>query len=90
MRRPVAVAGHRTTYGAPFADLDELDRGAPILLTMPYGRFTYRVRERRIVEPDAVWVTQRGTDRLVLTTCDPPFSAARRMVVFADLVRTAR
>jgi sortase A len=85
-RRPVAIAGHRTTYGAPFGDLDDLRRGDRIVLEMPYGRFTYRMREQRIVDPDAVWVTERGTDRLVLTTCHPPFSAAQRLVIFADLV----
>jgi sortase A len=85
-RRTVAVAGHRTTYGAPFADLDELRRGQPIMLTMPYGRFTYRVDQRRIVEPTAWWVTRNaGHQRLVLTTCHPPFSAAKRLVVFARL-----
>jgi sortase A len=89
-RRTVAVAGHRTTYGAPFGDLGELDRGDSIIVTMPYGRFTYRVRERRIVAPDALWVTERGTHRLVLTTCHPPFSAAKRLVVFADLVSESR
>ncbi len=90
LRRTVAIAGHRTTYGAPFADLDDLQRGARIDVEMPYGRFTYRVRERRIVAPDAVWVTERGSHRLVLTTCHPPFSAAERLVVVADLVRDGR
>ena len=84
--RTVALAGHRTTYGAPFADLDELRRGERIVVTMPYGRFTYRVDRRRIVEPSAWWVTRgAGHERLVLTTCHPPFSAAQRLVVFARL-----
>jgi len=52
---------------------------------MPYGRFTYRVESTRIVDPTAVWVTERGIDRLVLTSCHPPFSAAQRIVVFARL-----
>ena len=86
VRRPVAIAGHRTTYGAPFGELDDLQPGDRIEIEMPYGRFVYRVREQRIVDPDAVWVTERGTDRLVLTTCHPPFSAAQRLVIFADLV----
>ena len=83
--RTVAVAGHRTTYLAPFADIDELSRGQPIVLTMPYGRFTYRVEGSRIVDPGALWVTRSGHDRLVLTSCHPPFTAARRIVVFARL-----
>jgi sortase A len=89
LRRTVALAGHRTTYGAPFGDIDELERGDPIVLTMPYGRFTYRVESRRIVDPSAVWVTERGRDRLVLTSCHPPFSAAQRIVVFARLTPEA-
>jgi len=88
-RRTIAVAGHRTTYGAPFADLDELRRGERIMVTMPYGRFTYRVDQRRIVERTAWWVTRSaGHERLVLTTCHPPFSAAKRLVVFARLSRS--
>jgi sortase A len=85
MRRTVALAGHRTTYLAPFSDIDELKRGDPIVLTMPYGRFTYRVDSTRIVDPSAIWVTERGSNRLVLTSCHPPFSAAQRIVVFARL-----
>ena len=46
--RTVALAGHRTTYGAPFAAIDELERGQPIVLAMPYGRFTYEVEDTRI------------------------------------------
>jgi sortase A len=83
LHRTVALAGHRTTYLAPFAEIDELERGDPIVLTMPYGRFTYRVESSRIVDPNAIWVTERGRDRLVLTSCHPPFSAAERIVVFA-------
>ena len=83
--KTVALAGHRTTYGAPFADVDELESGDPIVVTMPYGRLTYRVERTRIVDPSACWVTQRSRDRLVLTSCHPPFSAAQRIVVFARL-----
>jgi sortase A len=89
MRRTVALAGHRTTYLAPFAEIDELERGDPIVLTMPYGRFTYRVESSRVVDPSAIWVTKRGSDRLVLTSCHPPFSAAERIVVFARLAAPA-
>ena len=85
MRRTVALVRHRTTYLAPFAEIDELERGDPIVLTMPYGRFTYRVESSRVVDPSALWVTKRGSDRLVLTSCHPPFSAAQRIVVFARL-----
>jgi len=84
----VAIAGHRTTYGAPFRHIDRLRRGDPITVTMPYGRFTYRVERRRIVDPNAIWVINRvGYNRLVLTACHPLYSAAERIVVFARLVR---
>jgi sortase A len=88
-RGTVAIAGHRTTYGAPFRRLDQLDRGDRIDVTMPYGRFVYSVERRRIVPPTATWVTQRvGYDRLVLSACHPLYSAAQRIVVFARLVDT--
>jgi len=84
----VAIAGHRTTYGAPFRHIDRLSSGDPITLTLPYGRFTYRVQHRRIVGPNDIWVIKRvGYDRLVLTACHPLYSAAKRIVVFARLVR---
>jgi sortase A len=83
----VAVAGHRTTYGAPFRRLDRLDKGDSVELRMPYGRFVYRVERTRIVAPTATWVTRRvGYDRLVLSACHPLYSAAKRIVVFARLV----
>jgi sortase A len=89
-RGTVAIAGHRTTYGAPFRRVDELDKGDPIELRMPYGRFIYRVERTRIVAPTATWVTRRvGYDRLVLTACHPLYSAAERIVVFARLERSA-
>ena len=87
-RGTVAIAGHRTTYGAPFHDVDELEKGDKIELLMPYGRFEYRVERTRIVAPTATWVTDRvAHDRLVLSACHPLYSAAQRIVVFAELVR---
>jgi len=85
----VAIAGHRTTYGAPFRHIDRLGPRDSITITMPYATFTYRVERRRIVDPNALWVIKRvGYDRLVLTACHPLYSAAQRIVVFARLVRT--
>jgi sortase A len=82
----VAIAGHRTTYGAPFRDVDELDRGDRIELRMPYGRFVYRVERTRIVEPTETSVIDRvDHDRLVLSACHPLYSAAQRIIVFARL-----
>ena len=86
IRGTVAIAGHRTTYGAPFRDLDKLERGDTIVMEMPYGRFEYIVQDERIVEPSATYVTKRvGYDRLVLTACHPKYSAAQRIVTFARL-----
>jgi sortase A len=82
-----AIAGHRTTYGAPFRRIDKLERGDEVVVEMPYGRFTYQVEETRIVAPTEVSVVERvGFDRLVLSACHPLYSAAKRIVVFARLV----
>jgi sortase A len=87
-RGTVAIAGHRTTYGAPFRDVDKLDRGDAIELRMPYGRFLYRVERTRIVEPTETSVIDRvDHDRLVLSACHPLYSAAQRIIVFARLER---
>lgn len=84
----VAIAGHRTTYLAPFREVDELRRGDRIVLTMPYGRFAYAVERTQIVKPTALWVTRdAGYDRLVLSACHPLYSAAERIIVFARLER---
>lgn len=86
MGQTVAIAGHRTTYLAPFKRIDELAPGDRIVVTMPYGRFTYVVQYHRIVLPTAVGVTRNvGYERLVLSACNPLYSAAQRIVVFARL-----
>ena len=88
VRGTVAIAGHRTTYGAPFRDLDKLEEGDEVVIEMPYGRFIYDVERSQIVEPSATWVTKRvGYDRLVLTACHPKYSAAQRIVIFARFRR---
>jgi len=82
----VAIAGHRTTYLAPFRHIDALGAGDRIVLNMPYGRFTYVVQYHKIVVPTALWVTDNvGYDRLVLSACNPLYSAAQRIIVFARL-----
>jgi sortase A len=84
-----AIAGHRTTYAAPFRNLDDLDRGDRIEVEMPYADFEYRVEKTQIVGPNAIEVIRRvGYDRLVLSACHPLYSAAQRIIVFARLVRT--
>jgi sortase A len=92
-----AIAGHRTTYGQPFHDLDQLEPGDEIVVTTVQGRFTYEVRETVIVQPHQVEVL--GTDHwdfdgdpatshnaLTLTACHPKYSARERIVVAAELV----
>jgi sortase A len=87
-RGTVAVAGHRTTYGAPFREIDQLKEGQPIILEMAYGTFEYRVQGTRIVEPTETSVKNRVSyDRLILSACHPLYSAAQRIVVFARFVR---
>jgi sortase A len=82
-----AIAGHRTTHGAPFRHLDDLRRGDTITLRLPYATFRYAVESRRVVAPSDLSVLRRvGHDRLVLSACHPLFSAARRIVVSARLV----
>ncbi len=84
--RTVAVAGHRTTYLAPFRSVDRLRRRDRIVLRVPYGQFVYRVERTRIVDPSDTWVVDDvGYERLVLTACHPLYSAKQRIVVFARL-----
>lgn len=83
----VGIAGHRTTYGAPFWSLNELAPGDRIVLATEYGIFNYRVSHKRIIDPSNASVldtTEKPT--LVLTTCNPLFSSAERLIVFADRV----
>jgi sortase A len=83
-----AIAGHRTTYLAPFRHIDQLKRGDEVELQMPYGRFVYRVQGQQIVDPSNVSVVEPvGYERLVLTACHPLYSAAERIVVSARLIR---
>lgn len=83
-RGTVAIAGHRTTYLAPFRKINELKPGDRVIVDMTYGRFTYEVEKTRIVDPGQTEVKRRvGHDRLILTACHPLYSAAQRIVVFA-------
>jgi sortase A len=83
----VGIAGHRTTYGAPFRNADSVERGDRIMLEMPYATIVYRVQKTEIVDPSSVGVVKDvGYERLVLTTCHPLYSAAQRLIVFAKAV----
>ena len=90
-----AVAGHRTTYGAPLHDVDDLVEGDLIHFTTAQGEFTYAVRSVFIVRPDQTEViapqnateeNPLGDDMLTLTACHPKYSARERIIVHADLV----
>ncbi len=94
-----AIAGHRTTYGAPFGDLDQLAPGDEIDLATVQGKFKYKVTDKRVVDPNEVSVldpipdpARAGHDlaTLTLTTCNPKYSAAQRLIVQARLVATPR
>src|SRR5437899_716163 len=82
-----AVAGHRTTYGAPFSRLDELRSGDQVVVIAPQGTFRYNINRSLVVEPsDVSVIAPVNANELTLTTCTPRFSAARRLVVQATLV----
>ena len=81
------ISGHRTTYGAPFHELDELVPGDLIEVETAIGVHTYAVRESIVVRPTEFWVTQpRDGAWLTLTTCNPKFSARQRLIIFAELI----
>ena len=84
----VAIAGHRTTYLAPFRHIDEIRDGDEIRVEMPYAAFTYTVQRHEIVDPTDVGIIKPvGYPQLVLTACHPPYSAAQRYAIFAKLTR---
>jgi sortase A len=82
------IAGHRTTYGAPFFRLNELSPGDDINMTARGGRqFRYQVTGSKVVSPNDISVLDPTPDaRLTLTTCNPRFSATSRLIVVAKLV----
>lgn len=89
------VSGHRTTYGAPFVDLDRLQAGDSIIVETQDEQLTYRVTGSKIVLPTAVEVTLPVPERpgiapttslLTLTTCNPKYSARQRLIIFSELV----
>ncbi|GAB4286737.1 MAG: hypothetical protein Kow0067_10870 [Coriobacteriia bacterium] len=85
------VAGHRTTYGAPFRDLDTLEEGDVITFLSPYRRYVYIVSGTQIVTPDRGDVLfPRDEPMLGLSACHPPYSAAYRYIVHARLAEVRR
>lgn len=85
----VIVSGHRTTYGAPFWALDKLRAGDDIEVESAWGDFTYVVERTEVVAPDNTSIANpvSKVPELVLTTCNPRFSASERLVVYAELTR---
>jgi len=81
------VAGHRTTYGAPFNRLDELEKGDKILLeTTGNEKFTYIVtRSEAVLPTDMTVVENTSYPSLVLSTCTPKYFATRRLIVHARI-----
>jgi sortase A len=86
--RTMAIAAHRTTFGAWFRHIDSLKTGDRVSLRLPYATFYYRVFKHKIVKSgDWSIIRDRGFDTLVLSACHPLYSASHRWVVFAALVR---
>jgi sortase A len=82
----VGIAGHRTTYGHPFGNVDQLHPGDEIDITTVQGHFRYRIFDTIIVDPSDTHVLDyMGDNRLTLTSCNPKYSAAQRIVVQAKL-----
>ena len=85
----VAIAGHRTTYGHPFYNLDSVKVGDPIVLTTLQGIFVYDATKSFVVSPsDTTVVDNVFANQLTLTTCNPRFSATTRLVVQAKLAHS--
>jgi sortase A len=92
-----AIAGHRTTYGRPFSDIDLIRKGDRIIVETRTGYSVYVVLRHEIVRPTHTQVLAPVPDQpgatpiasfLTMTACHPKYSAARRYVVFAQLVKT--
>ena len=84
-----AIAGHRTTYGSPFFNVDKLEVGDEIIATTLNGRYTYQVTGQQIVASSEYWVvatTDSTVATLTLTSCHPKYTAQKRIVIFSELV----
>jgi sortase A len=84
----VYIAGHRTTYSAPFSRIESLRRGDPVTVDLPYGRFEYRITGHVIVAATALGVLRsHGREVLALQACHPRFFASQRYIAYAKPVR---
>ena len=84
----VYIAGHRTTYLAPFAQIQNMRVGDYVMLEVPYGNFRYRVFRKHIVPADDLAVLQsQGREQVILQACHPRFFATNRYLVYARLTQ---
>jgi sortase A len=87
-RELVYIAGHRTTYGAPFSRIDHLRKGDSVFLELPYGTFEYAVTGHRIVPATQLSVLEsKGYEQLALQACHPRFFATQRYIAYAKPIR---
>jgi len=85
--RLVYIAGHRTTYGAPFSGIDKLRKGDRVFLQLPYGTFEYAITGHRIVlATDTSVLESKGHEELELQACHPRFFATHRYIAYAKLI----
>jgi sortase A len=83
-----AIAGHRTTFGQPFFDVDKLEVGDQIVVTTLAGRFVYRVTGQEIVSPNdyqVIATTDPSVATLTLTSCHPKYTARERIIIYSEL-----
>jgi len=82
----VYIAGHRTTYGAPFSRIDRLRTGDRVTLELPYGTFVYSITGHRIVRATELSVLKsKGVEQLALQACEPRFFASHRYIAYGKL-----
>lgn len=87
----VYIAGHRTTYSAPFSHIDRLRKGDEVVIELPYGTFEYRITGHRIVEATDVHVLEsRGREVIALQACHPRFFASHRYIAYAAPAESTR
>lgn len=84
----IYIAGHRTTYGAPFSKIDELRRGDLVRIEVPYATFTYTVTGSRIVPAtDLSVLRSKGYEQVALQACHPRFFASHRWITYGRLTK---
>jgi sortase A len=86
--RLIYIAGHRTTYSAPFSDINSMRKGDRVTIEVPYGRFIYAMTRHRIVASTDLSVLRSPRyEVLELQACHPRFFASHRYIAYARLVR---